>query len=329
VTVADCETLPPTPEQFSVNVLVAVNGPTDWLPPVTLAPDHAPAAVQLSAAVDDQLSVELAPLAMVCGLAVIVTVGAAATVTVADCKALPPLPVQVSENVPVLTKVPVDCVPLVALAPDHAPDAVQPSALVEDQVSVELAPLAMVCGPDEIVTVGAGAFTVTAADCDALPPLPVQVSVKVLVLVNEPVDCEPLVALAPDHAPEAVQPVASVDDQVSVEPAPLAMVCGLAEIVTVGAGAFTVTVEDCVALPPLPVQLKVKVPVLVNAPVDCEPLVALVPNHAPEAVQSVASVDDQVSVELAPLAMVCGFAVIVTVGGVDGGGAAVTVTVAD
>jgi hypothetical protein len=84
VTVADCETLPPTPEQMSVNVLVLVNGPTDWLPPVTLAPDHAPDAVQLSALVDDQESVELAPLAMVCGVAVIVSVGAAATVTVAD-----------------------------------------------------------------------------------------------------------------------------------------------------------------------------------------------------------------------------------------------------
>src|SRR5207342_1703472 len=128
----------PTPKQFSVNVLIAVNGPTDWLPAVTLAPDHAPDAVQLSAAVDDQLRVELPPLAMVCGLAVIVTVGAAATVTVADWEALPPLPVQVSANVPVLTKMPVDCVPLVALAPAHVPDAVQLSALVEDQVSVEL-----------------------------------------------------------------------------------------------------------------------------------------------------------------------------------------------
>ncbi len=84
MTVADCETLPPTPEQFSVNVLVAVNGAVDWVPPVTWAPDHAPDAVQVSALVDDQVSVEPAPLAIVCGVAVIVTVGAPATVTVAD-----------------------------------------------------------------------------------------------------------------------------------------------------------------------------------------------------------------------------------------------------
>ena len=81
-----------------------------------------------------------------------------------------------------------------------------------------------------------------------------------------------------------------------------------------GAGAVTVTVVDCEALPPLPVQLNVKVLVLVKAPVDCEPLVALAPDHDPDAVQTVASVDDQVSVELAPLAMICGFALIVTVG---------------
>jgi hypothetical protein len=329
VTVADCEELPPLPVQLRVKVLVVVNGPVDCEPPVALAPDHAPEAVQPVASVDDQLSVELAPLAMVCGVAEMVTVGAGVvTVTVADCDRLPPLPVQLSVKVLVLVKGPVDCEPLVALAPDQAPEAVQPVASVDDQLSVELAPLAMVCGVAEIVTVGAGAFTVTVADCEALPPVPVQLRVKVPVLVNGPVDCEPPVALAPDHAPEAVQLVASVDDQLSVELAPLAMVCGVAEIVTVGAGAFTVTVADCEALPPVPVQLRVKVLVIVSAPVDSEPPVALAPDHAPEAVQLVASVDDQVSVELAPLATVCGLAVIVTVGGV-GGGAAVTVTLAD
>jgi hypothetical protein len=74
--------------------------------------------------------------------------------------------------------------------------------------------------------------------------------------------------LAPDHAPEAVQPVASVDDQLSVALAPLATVCGLAEIVTVGVGALAVTVADCEALPPTPEQVSVKVLVLVNGPVD-------------------------------------------------------------
>lgn len=70
-------------------------------------------------------------------------------------------------------------------------------------------------------------------------------------------DCEPLVALAPDQLPVAVQAVALVDDQLRVALAPLAMVLGLAVRVTVGAGWVTETVADCVALPPVPVQLKV------------------------------------------------------------------------
>jgi hypothetical protein len=52
-------------------------------------------------------------------------------------------------------------------------------ALVLDQVSVELAPEAIVVGFAAIVTVGAGAgFTVTLADAGAdVPPVPVQESV--------------------------------------------------------------------------------------------------------------------------------------------------------
>ena len=68
---------------------------------------------------------------------------------------------------------------------------------------------------------------------------------------------EPLTALVPDQAPEAVQEVALVEDQVKVEPLPLATVLGLAAKVTVGAGEITDTVADCAALPPLPAQLRV------------------------------------------------------------------------
>jgi hypothetical protein len=75
--------------------------------------------------------------------------------------------------------------------------------------------------------------------------------------VMSPVLCEPLVALLPDHAPEAVQEVALADDQLKVEPLPRATVLGLAVKLTVGAGAVTDTVADCVALPPLPVQVSV------------------------------------------------------------------------
>ena len=62
--------------------------------------------------------------------------------------------------------------------------------------------------------------------------------------------------MAPDHAPEAVQEVALVADQVSVELLPLATVLGLAEKLTVGAGVVTETVADWVALPPPPIQLR-------------------------------------------------------------------------
>ena len=68
-------------------------------------------------------------------------------------------------------------------------------------------------------------------------------------------DCEPLVALAPDHAPAAVHEVALLDDQVKVAALPLATVLGLAVKLTVAAGGVTVTVADWVALPPVPVQV--------------------------------------------------------------------------
>jgi hypothetical protein len=73
--------------------------------------------------------------------------------------------------------------------------------------------------------------------------------------VSAPVDCEPLAAMLPDQAPEAVHEVALVADQVNVELLPLVTVLGLAAKVTVGAGEVTETVADCVALPPVPVQV--------------------------------------------------------------------------
>ena len=101
--------------------------------------------------------------------------------------------------------------------------------------------------------------TVTVADALAVPPDPVQARENVLVPVTGPVDCVPEVALFPDHAPEATQEVASVDDQVSVEEPPLATDTGFAASDTVGAGGGggvpdTITVADALALPPGPVQ---------------------------------------------------------------------------
>jgi hypothetical protein len=54
----------------------------------------------------------------------------------------------------------------------------------------------------------------------------------------------PFTVLVPDQAPEAVQAVAFVDDQVRLALLPLATVLGLAVKLTVGAGAVTETVTD-------------------------------------------------------------------------------------
>jgi hypothetical protein len=69
-----------------------------------------------------------------------------------------------------------------------------------------------------------------------------------------PVACVPLVDSLPDQPPEAVQELALVADQDKVAALPLITVVGLALNATVGAAEATLTVADCVALPPGPVQ---------------------------------------------------------------------------
>ena len=149
------------------------------------------------------------------------------------------------------------CDPLVASVPLHPPDAVQEVAWVDDQDSVELAPLATVLGLALKLTVGAGEVTVTVADWAALPPVPVQVKVYEAFAVSAPVDSEPLMALVPDQAPDAVQAVALVVDQITVELVPLTMELGFAARLTVGAGVgeVTETVTAWIALPPVPVHV--------------------------------------------------------------------------
>ncbi len=123
-------------------------------------------------------SIELPPLATVLGLAENFTVGdGEVTDTVADCAALPPGPLQLSEYVAFAVSAPVGDEPLTAFAPDQAPDAVQDVALVADHDNVEPLPLATVLGLAVMLTVGAGCATDTVADCTALPPAPLQVNV--------------------------------------------------------------------------------------------------------------------------------------------------------
>ena len=76
-----------------------------------------------------------------------------------------------------------------------------------------------------------------------------------VVVVSAAVVCEPLIASEPLHPADAVQDVAFVEDQVSVEVPPFFTVLGLAEKVTAGVGAVIETVAACETLPPLPVHI--------------------------------------------------------------------------
>ena len=89
-----------------------------------------------------------------------------------------------------------------------------------------------------------------------VPLAPLQVRVNVVVALSAPVLAVPVVGSFPDHPPEAVQLVAFVEDQLNVEADPLLTVPGVAVRLTVGfAGADTLTVTDCAALPPGPLQV--------------------------------------------------------------------------
>lgn len=127
-----------------------------------------------------------------------------------------------------------------------------------------------------------------------------------------PVDCVPLSPFEPLQPPEAVQEVALALDQVSAAGAPDFTLLGLALSMTVGALLETVTVADCVADPPAPVQINSYSAVLVRVPVDIEPLLGKLPCQPPDAVHAVVPADFHASVELAPLLTVVGVAVNVT-----------------
>ena len=164
------------------------------------------------------------------------------------------------------------CDPLVGNEPVKAPDAAQLSALVDDQVSVELPPEATLAGFALKDTVGGFTLTDTVAELRADPPSPVHSRTNFVVALKATVVCVPLVGCVPVHPLEAVQVFAFVEDQVSSDLPPLLTVVGVALIVTVGSGAVTVTVAEFAALPPAPVQESVKVVVAVSVPVAVLPL---------------------------------------------------------
>jgi hypothetical protein len=127
-------------------------------------------------------------------------------------------------------------------------------------------------------------------------------------VLSGPIDCVPLTPLLPDHAPDAEQAVASLADQLSVELAPWVTLLGLALSTMDGAAAATDTIADCVALPPGPWQVSVKVEVAPSGPVDCVPLADWLPDHPPEAEQLVTLRPLQVSTDDPPGLTVLGLA---------------------
>lgn len=155
--------------------------------------------------------------------------------------------------------------------------------------------------------------TLTVAEAVAEPPVPLHVSVKVEVLVSDPVDALPEVARAPLQSPLAVQVSAALELQVNCVASPESTLLAAAEIVTVGAPA-TVTVTDSAVVPPAPLQLRLNTLLVVSAPVAVVPEVARLPDQAPEAAHVVAPVADQVSVELLPDATDVGLALNETTG---------------
>jgi hypothetical protein len=152
---------------------------------------------------------------------------------------------------------PVEAEPLIGLLPLQPPEATQEVAFVDVQVSVALAPFATVLGFADRSTVGNGWVTDTVADCEALPPAPVQVSVKVVLVFKVPVDWVPLTDLVPVQPPLAVHEVEFDEDQDNVDALPAFIAPGLALIATTGAASDTVTVVAWLALPPGPVQVSV------------------------------------------------------------------------
>ena len=175
VTVALCAAEPPVPVQVKAYVVSVVRAWVECEPLVGSAPVHAPEAVHDVALVEDQARVEAPPLVTLDGLALSVTMGAgAATVTLADWAAEPPVPLQFNVYLVVAVTAPVLREPLVDSLPLQPPEAVQEVAWVVDHVRVALAPFATVLGLALKAMVGAGGVTDTVTDCLALPPVPLQ-----------------------------------------------------------------------------------------------------------------------------------------------------------
>jgi hypothetical protein len=147
--------------------------PRLWVPLTLLVPDQAPEATHEVAFSLVHVSDDTPPGWTVLGVACTVTCGAEeVTVTVVDCEADPPGPVQAISNSVLLDRWPVDHVPLEATAPFQPPPARHCVALAALQLRVDVPRSLTVVG--EAVKVIEGAerrVTVTWRDSVVEPPL--------------------------------------------------------------------------------------------------------------------------------------------------------------
>ena len=161
--------------------------------------------------------------------------------------------------------------------------------------------------------------TLTVAVWLAVPPAPVHVSVKPVVVDTGSVVWLPLKALSPLQPPVAMQLVAFDEVQVRVAVWPLVTVVGAAVSDSVGAtGSATLTVTVRPLVPPVPAQVSVKLVVAFRAGITSLPVNALLPLHPSAAVQAVAFDAFQLSVTAPPGVVVVGLALRVTTGGAPG-----------
>jgi hypothetical protein len=172
VTVADAGSEIPSGPVQVIEYVEVTEGVTVMLPEVAPPVENPPAAVQLVASVEDQVSVEDWPLLIVFGEAVSEAVGieGAITVMVTDCNAeVPPGPVHwnvnvVSEVRGSVRPLPFRLSPVGGVRLDQGPPAVQLVAPVEAHVSVDRSPEATEIGEAVSEVVGTVAFTCVVND---------------------------------------------------------------------------------------------------------------------------------------------------------------------
>ena len=141
-------------------------------------------------------------------------------------------------------------------------------AFVELQFNVEAAVLTTAVGFAVNEAVGSPRIVTVTVACVLVPPVPVHFKVYVVLAVRAPVLWLPPAAFAPANVPPvAVQDVALVELQVSVEAPPLATLVGFAFNVAVGMVPIVTVAVTTAPVPPGPVHVSEYAALVVSAPV--------------------------------------------------------------